>query len=101
MALALLASALGSKEAASVTIIVPLRTATGILVEAAAEPAESEDANAPDAFAVAVLIMDANIPEDPVTLAAARAFGKADFNIPGKAEARALGRFETISARAV
>lgn len=65
---------LGIKAAASVTKTVPLRTATGTFVEGKRF------------FSIPVA----------VAFAAAKALGRADLSICGRAEARAFGRFETI-----
>lgn len=90
------AIALGIKSPGLVTIDVPLITATGSGIE------EMEAVITPVGTIVMLpLTIEAKIPPVGVIVTAESASGRADLSMAGRAEARALGKFETKSARAV
>ena len=86
------AIALGMRSAASVTSLVPLKTATGIPVIVPFKlpmiPVDFIDAILCNAEVLIAVALD-------------KTPGKTDLSIPGRAEARTLGRLENIEAKSV
>lgn len=90
------ATALGIKSAGLVTILEPFKKATGLVMMGSAV----------GTIVILPFTTEARIPPPPgniVALAetADKASGRADLSMAGRAEARALGKLETKSARAV
>lgn len=84
--------ALGIRSAASVTSLVPLKTATGIPVIVPFKLSM-----------IPVVLIDAILCNKEVLIAVAldKTPGKTDLSIPGRAEARTLGILENIEAKSV